>query len=76
MRVFLALERREMKLAGGILAFLFAAAVLFAVLLSANRARPWPDCISRVVIVKGPAGEPVECVCIGGTLSTCFDPGP
>jgi len=35
-----------------------------------------PDCTSTVVIVRGPHGEPVECVCVGGTLSTCFDPGP
>lgn len=65
-----------MKLAVGILVFLFALAVLFAVPLIAHRARPWPDCISRIVIVEGPDGRPVECVCFGGTVSTCFDPGP
>jgi len=63
-----------MKLAGGILALLFVMAILLAVIV--HRARSWPDCISQVVIVKGPAGGPIECVCFGGTLSTCFDPGP
>jgi hypothetical protein len=40
------------------------------------RGQPAADCASRVVIARGPHGEPVECVCIGGRLSTCFDPGP
>ena len=64
-----------MKLAGGILALLFVMTVLLAVLV-AHRARPWPDCVSRLVIVKGAAGRPLECVCFDGSLSTCFDPGP
>jgi len=63
-----------MKLAVGMLVLLLVAAVLLAVLV-AHRAS-WPDCISRVVIVRGPAGGPVECVCFDGALSTCFDPGP
>jgi hypothetical protein len=29
-----------------------------------------------VVIMKGPDGEPVECVCLEGSLSTGFNPGP
>jgi hypothetical protein len=28
------------------------------------------------VIGKGPDGDPIECVCLGGALSTCFNPGP
>ena len=64
----------EMKLAVGTLVLLLVAAVLLAVLV-AHRAS-WPDCISRVVIVRGPAGGPIECVCFDGALSTCFDPGP
>ena len=39
------------------------------------RGRPSPDRTSSVVIVRGPHGEPVECVCVGGTIST-FDPDP
>jgi hypothetical protein len=65
-----------MKLAVGILTLLLVIAVLLAVPLIAHRARPWPDCVGQVVIVKGPAGRPVECVCVEGTLSMCFDPGP
>jgi hypothetical protein len=65
-----------MRLLGGILAFLIALAILLAVPLVTRRRQPVSDCTSQVVIVKGPHGEPVECVCIGGTLSTCFNPGP
>lgn len=38
--------------------------------------QPSADCTSSVVIARGPHGQPVECVCVGGTISTCFDPGP
>ena len=41
-----------------------------------GRPRPSADCASSVVMVPGPHGQPVECVCIGGAVSTCFDPGP
>jgi hypothetical protein len=64
-----------MKLAGGILASLFVMTVVLAVYV-AHRARPWPDCVSQVVMVKDAAGRPLECVCLAGALSTCFDPGP
>ena len=40
------------------------------------RARPPADCTSRVVTGRGPRGEAVECVCLEGRLSTCFDSGP
>jgi hypothetical protein len=65
-----------MKLALGILALLFVIAALLAVPQIARRARPWPDCVSRMVITKDRDGRPVECVCLQGTLSTCFNPGP
>ena len=48
--------------------------LLLAVPLSRKQAAP--DCTNRVVMIKGPHGEPIECVCVGGTLSTCFSPGP
>jgi hypothetical protein len=64
-----------MKLAGGILAFLLVTAVFLAALIY-GRAQQWPACGSQVVILKGPAGQPLECVCFQGSLSTCFDPGP
>ena len=40
------------------------------------RPRSSPDCAGRIVIGRGPHGEPIECVCVGGTISTCFEPGP
>ncbi len=47
-----------MRLAVGILALLLVVAVLLAAPLIAHRARPWPDCISHIVIVKGRDGGP------------------
>ena len=41
-----------------------------------GRPRPASDCASSVIIGRGAHGEPVECVCVGGAVSTCFDPGP
>jgi len=41
-----------------------------------GRTRPSPGCTSSVVIGRGPQGEPIECVCVEGVISTCFDPGP
>jgi hypothetical protein len=41
-----------------------------------GRSRAVPGCTSSVVIGRGPHGEPVECVCVEGVISTCFDPGP
>jgi hypothetical protein len=40
------------------------------------RPAPSRDCTSSVIIGRGPHGEPVECVCVNGTVSTCFEPGP
>jgi len=62
------------KLLGAVLAFLIVCALLLAVALSRKQAAP--DCTNRVVMIKGRHGEPIECVCVGGTLSTCFSPGP
>ncbi len=42
----------------------------------ARRPPPARDCASSVIITRGPHGEPVECVCVNGTVSTCFEPGP
>lgn len=59
--------------------WILAGLVVLAVALAVQvlgRTSPSPDCISRVIIGRGPHGEPVECVCVGGTISTCFDPGP
>jgi len=48
----------------------------FAGLSFTSRPRGTSDCSSKIVIVKGPDGEPRECVCINGALATCFKPGP
>ena len=63
-----------MKLASGILAFLLVTAALLAALISGRAQQP--ECGSQVVTIKGPAGQPLECVCFQGSVSTCFDPGP
>jgi hypothetical protein len=58
---------------------MLALLVLLAVGLGAHvmwSTEPSADCASSVVITRGPHGQPVECVCVGGTISTCFDPGP
>jgi hypothetical protein len=48
---------------------------LFWLELASHR-RPSPDCSGRIVIVPGPRGMPMECVCDEGRLATCFNPGP
>jgi len=58
------------------MAALALVAILLAVPVMTRRTSSAPDCAGRVVIMKGPDGEPVECVCVGGTLATCFKPGP
>ena len=59
-----------------LLLVLVVLAATLAGLVLARTKQPPADCASRVVIAQGRHGEPVECVCIGGRLSTCFDPGP
>jgi hypothetical protein len=51
-------------------------AVLLAVPVMAGFAPVGSGCSSQVVIARTATGEAVECVCVGGTLSTCFTPGP
>ena len=65
-----------MKLFWSILAVLLLTGGLLALPVIARRGRAPADCRERVVMVKGPHGQPLECVCIEGTLSTCFSPGP
>jgi hypothetical protein len=36
---------------------------------------PSPQCAGRIVIVPGPRGMPLECICYEGRLGTCFNPG-
>jgi hypothetical protein len=64
-----------MKTVGWILAVLFGFALLLVPLM-ASRAQRWPDCKGHVVMLRGPHGEPIECVCSDGVMATCFAPGP
>jgi len=65
-----------MRLFWALLAVLFALGVLLAVPVIAHRAHPARDCRSQIVTLRTPQGQAIECVCIGGMLSTCFNPGP
>jgi hypothetical protein len=65
-----------MKLLAGLLAALALLAVFFALPVMKRRPASTPDCSGRVVILRKPSGEPVECICVGGVLGTCFNPGP
>lgn len=61
------------------LAWVLTGLVLLAMALAVQvigRTRSAPGCTSSVVIGRGPHGEPVECVCVEGVISTCFEPGP
>jgi hypothetical protein len=61
------------------LAWVVIGLVLLAMALAMQvmgRTRAVPGCTSSVVIGHRPRGEPVECVCVEGVISTCFDPGP
>jgi hypothetical protein len=49
--------------------------VVFFLLEVAIQRRPSPDCSERIVIIPGPRGMPMECVCDEGRLATCFNPG-
>jgi hypothetical protein len=35
-----------------------------------------PSCTGKIVIVKGPDGAPVECLCEQGRRGACFPAGP
>src|SRR5437899_6325169 len=65
----------QMKTLGWILAALLLV-VIVLVPLVASRAQRWPDCKGRVVMLKNAHGEPIECVCVAGSLSTSVTPGP
>ena len=64
----LRLERRTFVIG------LCAVLVLVAALVALQLARR-PSCVGRVVIVAGPGGTKLECVCERGRIGACFDPG-
>jgi len=59
-----------------LIAVLALLAVLLALPVMKRRPASSSDCSGRVVILRKPGGEPVECVCIDAVLATCFNPGP
>jgi hypothetical protein len=63
------LERRTFVIA------VCAVLVLVAALVALQLARH-PACVGRIVIIAGPGGTQLECVCEGGRIGACFDPGP
>ena len=65
-----------MKQLAVILALLVIVVLLLAVKVVSPHRRPKPECAGQILMLKGPHGEPVECVCQSGTLSACFHPGP
>jgi hypothetical protein len=65
-----------MKLLAWLMAALALVAILLAIPVMGRRTSSAPDCSGRVVILRKPGGEPVECVCIDGVLASCFNPGP
>ncbi len=64
-----------MKILGWVLGGLLLLVMVLAMQVM-GRSRAVPGCTSSVVIGRGLHGEPVECVCVEGVISTCFDPGP
>ena len=59
-----------------VVAVVAAAVAMVAIALLALQSQRGIDCPDRVLIVRGHAGAPIECVCLEGVLSTCFEPGP
>jgi hypothetical protein len=66
----------DVKLLAGLIAALALLATMLAVPVLQRRPVSTADCSGRIVILRKPSGEPVECVCIDGVLETCFNPGP
>lgn len=65
-----------MKPLAAILGLLVLLGALLAMSVFRQGRQPSSDCREQVVIVKAPNGSPLECVCIEGSLATCFNPGP
>jgi len=57
-------------------AALVAVVLLLGVWVVTHETHTASDCPQRIVIVKRPDGESLECVCEDGALATCFKPGP
>jgi len=55
---------------------LLALVVLLVGPVVGRLAHPTTDCSNRVMVIRGPRGEPLECVCVEGTMAACLSPGP
>ena len=66
----------RVKQTAWILLVLVGLALLLSVPVIGRWAQRSPECTGKIVTYTGPHGQPVECVCLDGTLATCFDPGP
>ena len=62
------LERRAF-----VVGVIMVAAMVAAGLIYLNRT---PPCKGTIVIVTGPTGAPLECLCEQEKRGACFDPGP
>jgi multidrug efflux pump subunit AcrB len=63
-----------MKRLAWALAIIITVGLLAAVFLLPLRSPPGVECPASVVIVRGRGGA-LECVCVNGMLSACFEPG-
>jgi formate hydrogenlyase subunit 3/multisubunit Na+/H+ antiporter MnhD subunit len=63
------LERRAFLITAVVVAVLAATGLTLYVTRT-------PPCQGRVVILAGPGGAPLECLCEEGQRGACFDPGP
>lgn len=66
----------RLKLFGWTVGILLILGVLLGAWVLTLAGRPGPGCDGRVVIIRGPNGEPLECICQAGVLAACFNPGP
>jgi hypothetical protein len=65
-----------MKLYVGILIVLSLLLVLTTAFALVPHRRPSLDCGNSITAIRGRDGAAMECVCIGGVLASCFEPGP
>jgi hypothetical protein len=63
------LERRVFLIGVGLVIALVAAVAVVQLIWA-------PECTGSVVVVTGPDGRPLECLCENGRRGACFDPGP
>jgi len=65
--------RRLERRAFGIGVIMVALMVAAGLTIYLNRT---PPCKGKIVVVTGPNGAPLECLCEHEKRGTCFDPGP